>query len=350
MTTSLSQPDKAAPPDSGLAGRLHDTIHRFLVQPADAGIVGSVDGGKLLEWIDKAGYAAAAQWSGHYCVTAYVGNIHLDRPISIGELVELHATLVYTGRTAMHILVTVYSTDPTRAKPVQTSQCLTIFVAVDDDGRPVEVPHWTPDTILELQRHRQARARIPMRKQIETAMAAEHYTPESTAPQATLRFLAAPTDINWGGKVHGGRVMRWIDEAGYVCGAQWAQAQVIASYVGGIRFYRPIIIGHIIEVTARLIHTGRRSIHTSVHVTTSYTNAGTPILAAHALAVFVALDDKGKAQPMRKWEPVSKEDHRLDQHARDLIGLRELVEPFTSSASVPADAEPNCYHLNTATT
>ena len=42
-------------------------------------------------------------------------------------------------------------------------------------------------------------ARIPMRKQIETAMAAQHYTPEGTAPQATLRFLAAPTDINWGG-------------------------------------------------------------------------------------------------------------------------------------------------------
>ena len=103
--------------------RSHETIHRFVVQPADVGIVGFVDGGKLLEWIDEAAYAAAAQWSGRYCVTASVGNFHLDRPISVGELVEVHASLVYTGRSSMHILVTVHSSDPTRAKALQTSQC-----------------------------------------------------------------------------------------------------------------------------------------------------------------------------------------------------------------------------------
>ncbi len=96
--------------------RSHQTIHRFRVEPADVGIVGFVDGGKLLEWIDNAAYAAAAHWSGRYCVTASVGNIHLDRPISVGELVEVHASLVYTGRSSMHILITVYSSDPTRGQ------------------------------------------------------------------------------------------------------------------------------------------------------------------------------------------------------------------------------------------
>jgi acyl-CoA hydrolase len=160
----------------------HETIHRFCVKPADVGIVGVVDGGTLLEWIDKVAYAAAAQWSGRYCVTAYVGNFHLDRPISVGALVELHATLVYTGRCSMHILVTVYSSDSTRGNAVQTSQCPIIFVALDDTGNPVEVPPWTPITMLELQRQRQARVRIPMRTRIEGAMAAECYTDEGTAP------------------------------------------------------------------------------------------------------------------------------------------------------------------------
>ncbi len=48
-----------------------ETVHRFVVKAADAGFVGAVDGGKLLEWIDKVAYAAAARWSKHYCVTAY---------------------------------------------------------------------------------------------------------------------------------------------------------------------------------------------------------------------------------------------------------------------------------------
>ncbi|WP_373281359.1 acyl-CoA thioesterase [Nocardia transvalensis] len=316
-------------------------MHRFLVKPADAGVVGSVDGGKLLEWVDKVAYAAAAQWSGTYCVTAYVGNIHLDRPIAVGELVELHASLVHTGRTSMHILVTVYSTDPTRVKPVQSAQCLTIFVAIDDDKRPVEVPQWQPVTTLERERHGQAHARIAVRKRIEEAMAAQHYTAAGTAPSATLRFLAAPSDINWGGKVHGGRTMGWIDEAACVCGADWAGRHVITSYFGGIRFYRPILIGHAVEITARLIHTGPRSMHMSVHVTSTEAHSDEPELAAHGLAVVVALDENGKARPVREWTAVSEEDRALDAHARHLIELRTLVEPFTPADAVPDDAEPN---------
>ncbi|MFB7719292.1 acyl-CoA thioesterase [Nocardia sp. NPDC056100] len=317
------------------------SIHRLLVKPDDAGIAGPVDGGRLLEWIDKVGYAAAAQWSGRYCVTAYVGNIHLDRPIAVGELVELHANLVHTGRTSMHILVTVYSTDPTRAKPIQTTQCLMIFVAMDDHRHAVEVPQWVPTTILEQQRSRQARERISVRRRIEEAMSAQRYTSAGTAPDATLRFLAAPSDINWGGRVHGGRTMGWIDEAAYVCGAGWAGQHVITSYFGGIRFYRPIAIGHVVEVTARLIHTGPRSMHMSVHVTSTDTFSDQPTLAAHGLAVVVALAEDGKARPIRPWEPVSGEDRALDEHARQLIEFRAEATPFTLAGAVPPDAEPS---------
>ena len=59
--------------------------------------------------------------------------------------------------------------------------------------------------------------------------------------------------------------MHWMDDAAFVCGADWAGAQVLASYIGGIRLYRAIIIGHVVEVTARLIHTGPRSMHLIVH-------------------------------------------------------------------------------------
>ena len=44
---------------------------RFLAAPNDAGYSGTVGGGRVMEWIDKAGYAAAAGWSGTYSVTAY---------------------------------------------------------------------------------------------------------------------------------------------------------------------------------------------------------------------------------------------------------------------------------------
>jgi 4-hydroxybenzoyl-CoA thioesterase len=328
--------EPTCPPEA----RGHETIHRFRVKPADVGIVGFVDGGTLLEWIDMAGYATAAQWCGCHCVAASVGNVHLDRPIGVGELLDVHTSLVYTGRSSMHILVTVYSSDPTRAKAVQTFQCAIIYVAVDDTGNPVSVPRWTPVTMLELQRQRQARVRIPMRKRIEGEMADESCTAEGTSPSVTLRVLAAPTDVNQAGTIRAGRVMRWLDEAAYACGSDWAAAEVITSYLAGIRFYRPILVGDVIDVTARIIHTGPRSMHTSVHVTTRDTDGGRPCLVAHGLVVVVSLDEHGQARPFPQWEPASDEDHRLDQHARQLIELRQFVEPFTTAAAFAADAEP----------
>ena len=120
--------------------RSHETINRFRIRSVDVGIGGFVEGGTLLEWIDKTAHAVAAQWCGCHCVAASVGNLHLDRPIGVGELVEVHASLVYTGRRSMHMLVTVYSSDPALVKAIQPSQRPIIFVAVDDTCNPVEVP------------------------------------------------------------------------------------------------------------------------------------------------------------------------------------------------------------------
>jgi 4-hydroxybenzoyl-CoA thioesterase len=233
----------------------------------------------------------------------------------------------------MHVLVTVHSTDPTGAQVAQTSQCPMVFVAVNAAAQPVEVPRWTPATMLDMQRHRQARVRVRMRTRIEDAMAAASSTAEGTGSRTTLRFRAAATDIDRGGNVRAGRVMRWIDESAYVCGADWNGAEVVTSYVAGIRFYRPLFVSDVIEVTAGIIHTGPRSVHISVQVTTTDSQ-----LVAGGLVVMVSLDERGDARAVPPWQPVSEEDHRLDQHARHLIELRQFIEPFTTAAAFPADA------------
>ena len=127
------------------------------------------------------------------------GSANLDRPISVGELVELHATLVYTGRTAMYILVTVLD----RSQPGRTREHLAMLNHLRRRRRrrrrcPRRGSALDAGHILELQRHRQARARIPMRKRIEDAMGAQQYTPAGTTPHAKLGFLASPTEVNWG--------------------------------------------------------------------------------------------------------------------------------------------------------
>jgi 4-hydroxybenzoyl-CoA thioesterase len=295
---------------------------RFLAAPTDAGHAEGVGGGRVLEWIDKAAYACAANWSGTYCVTAYVGDVRFTRPIPVGDIVEAHAQLAHTGRSSMHIVVTVSSGHPTQHTLTPATQCLVVFVAVDGGGSTVAVPRWEPRTAVQRTLQDAATARVEVRAEIERAMAEQQYTEAGSAPRPVLRFLAAPTDVNWGGKVHGGTVMRWIDDAAYVCAAGWAQGPVTLVYVGGFRFYRPLLIGDVVEVEARLLHTGRTSMQVSVHVRSGDPKVAQRRLTTHCALVYVALDPDGRPTPVREWDPVTDEDKALDLHARRLIELR----------------------------
>jgi acyl-CoA hydrolase len=142
----------------------------------------------------------------------------------------------------------------------------------------------------------------------------------------TLRFLAEPTDINFGGKVHGGAVMKWIDHAGYACAALWSGRYCVTVYVGGIRFYRPVFIGHVVEVRARLIYTGRTSMHIAVDVSSADPREGVQNQTTHCVIVFVAVDDAGTPQEVTPWNPVESEDVALRDYAIRLMELRKSIE------------------------
>ena len=304
--------------------RAADITLRFLAAPTDAGVSGHVSAGRVMEWIDKAGYACAVGWSGRYCVTAYVGNVSFTRPVQVGHLVEARARIVTTGRTSMNVLVTVASGDPRATQVDQTTACLMVFVAVDEAGAPVAVPSWDPSSEEETALQVDARRHAGIRSDIEAAMEGQTYSPAGTAPRTTLRFLAAPTDVNWGGKVHGGVVMRWIDEATHVLVTGWTgTSDNRAVYIGGVRFYRPLRIGHLVEVEARLLYTRTKSMHVSVHVRSGDPATGEPLeLTTHCLTLFVAFGAGGDALPAPPWAPVNGEDETLHAHARHLASLR----------------------------
>ena len=112
---------------------------RFLAEPNTVNFGGKVHGGTVMKWIDEAAYVCASGWSGLYCVTASVGNIDFIKPISIGDLVEVEASIVSTGNTSMKIKVEVRSTHPTDFTFHKATECEIIFVAVNQHGKPTPV-------------------------------------------------------------------------------------------------------------------------------------------------------------------------------------------------------------------
>ena len=211
----------------------------------------------------------------------------------------------------MQVLVVIEAADVQSRAYTPAMHCILVFVAVDDDGAPRAVPEWTPSTDAERLLNERAVQRLAARRDIRDAMVGQRYSDEGTTPRTVFRFLAAPSAANWGGNAHGGTVMGWIDETAYACAVGWSSADARAVYSGGIHFFRPIRIGHVVEVEARLIHTGARSMHIAVHVrsgSASRPDALEP--TTQCMSIFVDPGPDGRARPVRPLELRSDEDRR----------------------------------------
>ena len=147
--------------------------------------------------------------------------------------------------------------------------------------------------------------------------------------ELTMRFLAEPADVNYGGKVHGGVVMKWIDQAGYAAAVGWSGTYSVTVAVGGIRFVAPIRISDLVTVRTKLVHTGSSSMHFAVEV-----SARDPMhdpaetrLCTHCVIVFVALDGvEGKPTPVPSWQPSSADDRQMAEYALKVMELSKGIE------------------------
>ncbi|RQW64882.1 acyl-CoA thioesterase [Vibrio viridaestus] len=143
--------------------------------------------------------------------------------------------------------------------------------------------------------------------------------------ELTLRFLAEPGDVNFGGKVHGGAVMKWIDLAAYACSAAWSGKYCITAYAGGIRFVAPILVGNLVEVNAKIVYTGRTSMHVAIDVQASDPKMLENRLTTHCIVIMVAVDEQGKPTDVPEWIPVEKQDIELQKSAIKLMNMRKEI-------------------------
>lgn len=141
----------------------------------------------------------------------------------------------------------------------------------------------------------------------------------------SFQFISEPTDINFGGKVHGGVVMKWIDQTAYTCARSWAETYCVTVYVGGIRFLKPINIGDVVRVDAKVILTGRTSIHIAVDVYGRDIASKEFEKKTHCVIVFVSVDADGNPIPVKDWEPKTEKEQKLEAYARKLKDLRKEI-------------------------
>jgi acyl-CoA hydrolase len=97
-----------------------------------------------MHWIDIAAALAAMRHSGKVCVTASVDVINFFEPIKLGHVVRVLASVNRAFSTSMEIGVKVFREDPLHGVQVHTSSAYLTFVAIDQYGKPLQVPPIIP--------------------------------------------------------------------------------------------------------------------------------------------------------------------------------------------------------------
>ncbi|WP_297833319.1 acyl-CoA thioesterase [Pseudomonas sp.] len=138
-----------------------------LMTPDKANFSGNVHGGALLKYLDSVAYACAKRYASRYVVTLSVDQVIFREPIYVGELVTFLASVNYTGRTSMEVGVKVMTENIHERSVRHTNSCYFTMVAVDDDGKPVQVRSLVPDTTVEKRRYAQALQRKIHRAELE---------------------------------------------------------------------------------------------------------------------------------------------------------------------------------------
>jgi acyl-CoA hydrolase len=116
------------------------------VFPNDVNNNGTLYGGRLLNWIDTLGTIVAKRHSRRAVVTVSIDSLSFLNPARQKDIVMLEAWVNYVGRTSMEIEVRVESEDPFNAERTKNCRAFITYVAMDEKGRPTEVPRLILET------------------------------------------------------------------------------------------------------------------------------------------------------------------------------------------------------------
>ncbi len=134
--------------------------------PVDANPMGNVHGGTILKLVDLAAAVSALRHARATVVTASIDRMDFYHPVYVGNLVSLKASVNYTGKTSMEVGVRIEAEDLKSGTITHTGSSYLTYVAIDEDGKPVEIPDVVPETPEEKRRWREGKDRRAERMKV----------------------------------------------------------------------------------------------------------------------------------------------------------------------------------------
>jgi len=137
------------------------------------------------------------------------------------------------------------------------------------------------------------------------------------ASRIQIAQLMHPEHANFLGNVHGGWIMKLVDEAGALTCMRHAQRRVVTVAIDSMVFRSPIKIGDLVLLNAEVTYTGRTSMEAEVQVQAENPITGERTNTNTAYLVYVALDDQGKPTPVPSIKAETEDEKRKMESAKE---------------------------------
>ncbi|GAB3502447.1 acyl-CoA thioesterase [Curvibacter fontanus] len=144
--------------------------------------------------------------------------------------------------------------------------------------------------------------------------------------QLSMTVLMTPDTANFSGKVHGGTILKLLDQAAYACASRYAGRYVVTLSVDQVMFRQPIQVGELVTFMASVNHTGTSSMEIGIKVMAEEIRTKVLRHVNSCFFTMIAVDDNGKPTAVPPWKPVTAEERRRHAAAEVRRSMRREME------------------------
>ena len=130
------------------------------------------------------------------------------------------------------------------------------------------------------------------------------------AHQLNMTVLMSPDMANFSGNVHGGAILRLLDQVAYACASRYSRRYVVTLSVDQVTFLQPIHVGELVSFLASVNHTGKSSMEIGIKVVAEDIRSQVVRHVNSCFFTMVAVDDAGKPTPVPPFTPASDDERR----------------------------------------
>jgi acyl-CoA hydrolase len=146
------------------------------------------------------------------------------------------------------------------------------------------------------------------------------------AHQLTMTVLMTPDTANFAGKVHGGTILKLLDQVAYACASRYAGCYVVTLSVDQVMFRQPIQVGELVTFRASINHTGNSSMEVGIKVVAENIQSRIVRHVNSCFFTMVAVDEQGKPAAVPAFMPATADERRRHTAARMRREMRRDME------------------------